>query len=154
MSNTDTNILDDIFSDEFYAEVKADIIIDAENLVYESLNTPIIHHKYLRKLKQHENKREDEILRHKKLVMELELYFSGKASSDAYKAKPFTLILTKTEITQHIEAHPAFAKSKRNLDLWKLRCEFLTETVKSINNRSFHLNNAIRMIRFNNGENS
>ena len=152
---------DDIFSPEFYAEVKEDLVIKKETLVFESLRTPELHNKYLRKLYRCKEKLEKIKIEHNQVQHDIEKLFTKQAPDDVYQAlarqspapKWLNLTLDKATVTKYLTNHPDYKKSVRRLQRWQHRVEFLTKVVETINNRSYVINNAVKMIRFEHGEN-
>lgn len=144
----------DIFPEAFFIEVQTDLELKKEMLAFASMDTPKIHNKYLRKYYRCKEKLEKIVEEHNQMLHGLEIYFSGRCDAQVYKEKPVGFeINTAKELSQAINGSPAYGKSNKRLQLWQNRVEFLKKVVETINNRSFHINNAIKMIKFENGEN-
>ncbi len=151
---------DDIFTPAFYADLKEDIILKEDQLVFESLRTPELHNKYLRMLYRCKERLEKEKIRHNQVAHDIECLYSKQLSDDVYKKlsrqpdppKWLNMVLSKPEIQRYIINNSKYKESLRSLQKWEHRVQFLTKVVETINNRSFHINNAIKMLRFENGE--
>ena len=96
-------------------------------------------------------KREREI-EMKRLIKEKWLYYKGKAPSSIYKEMPFDLKLTtKEEISMFIEADEDIGKLKFKIEYIDQVLFFLDGVLRMINNRTYHIKNAIEWKKFQSG---
>lgn len=151
----------DIFPAAFFVEVKDDLTIKRELLAFESMRTPELHNKYLRMLYRCKDKLEEVKIEHNQILHDVEMLYNKQLPDDVYRElarqvpspKWLDLTMTKAEIQRYVTNNTQYKNSLRRLHLWQHRVEFLTKVVETINNRSFVINNAVKMIRFENGEN-
>ena len=88
----------------------------------------------------------------KRLLKEKWLYYKGKAPASVYKEMPFDLKLTaKDEISMFIEADEDVQKIQYKIDYIEQVLFFLDGVLRMINNRTYHIKNAIEWKRFQNG---
>ena len=88
----------------------------------------------------------------KKMIRDKWLYYKGKAPSSVYKEMPFDLKLTtKEEITMFIEADEDIGKLRFKIDYIDQVLFFLDGVLRMINNRTYHIKNAIEWKRFQSG---
>ncbi len=130
---------------EIQNEFDKDVKIDIYQLDKESLRTPEIHHKYLKlhseiKLihKSAENK-------YKVCYRDKWEHYSGKGD------RPYPGKLLKTEIPNVLEGDDELIKYKDKMEYVKSILEYLEEVIKILNNRSFHISNAIKFQQFSQG---
>ena len=88
----------------------------------------------------------------KRLIREKWLYYKGKAPSSVYKEMPFDLKLTtKEEISMFIEADEDIGKLKYKIEYIDQVLFFLDGVLRMINNRTYHIKNAIEWKKFQSG---
>ena len=88
----------------------------------------------------------------KKMIKDKWLYYKGKAPSSVYKEMPFDLKLTtKEEITMFIDADEDIGKLQFKIDYIEQVLFFLDSVLRMINNRTYHIKNAIEWKKFNAG---
>ncbi|AIX17338.1 UvsY [Synechococcus phage ACG-2014b] len=88
----------------------------------------------------------------KRLIKDKWLYYKGKAPSTIYKEMPFDLKLTtKEEISMFIEADEEIGKLQFKIDYIEQVLFFLDGVLRMINNRTYHIKNAIEWKRFQSG---
>jgi hypothetical protein len=96
--------------------------------------------------------KKDRELEMKRLLKEKWLYYKGKAPASVYKEMPFDLKLTaKDEISMFIEADEDVQKIQYKIDYIEQVLFFLDGVLRMINNRTYHIKNAIEWKRFQNG---
>ncbi|MCG7944945.1 MAG: recombination mediator protein UvsY [Candidatus Thiodiazotropha taylori] len=138
--------------DELLALWDKDTEIDKTSLDDESLAIPKLHHKYLTiylKIKANKIAYEHklEILRKDK-----ELYYSGQATSDIYKDKPFDIRLkTKAGVQKHVDTDPEVVVLLQKLEYMNVLLEGLNHILQQIQWRNQHIKSAIDWIKFQSG---
>lgn len=137
--------------DELKIESREDLSIDTLNLDSESLRTPKLYGKWLEYYHE-EIQILDELVRiEKRLKRTLQVYYSGKASEDAYKKKPLHHVYLKTEIDDVINANEDWIKFKEKYDDQKSKVDYIEKVMKQISNRGFSISAAIEWRKFQDG---
>lgn len=130
---------------------KKDAKIDDAALDRESLRVPELHHKYL-KIYVSENLLFKKMTSdHSILVLSKQEYYSGKMCQEDLDAKgwaPFPHRVIKQDIPPYIDADSDIIQSRLKLDYQKEKIETLKSILSTINNRSFHITNAIKWNQF------
>ena len=88
---------------------------------------------------------------YKKKLKERWEYFTGKASPEVYKEKPFPLKIMKTDIHLYLDSDDELITILLELDTIKNEISFLEESIKSVNQRTYLLKCAIDYKKFLNG---
>ena len=133
--------LDDYF--DLWAE---DSKIDRTELGEESIKIPQLHHKYykmysLERLNLVKLQEEMKILKKDKIE-----YYTGTMAEEDLKERgwePNPLRILKSDIPIHMEADKDFVDLNLKLAYNKEKVEFLEAVVKTLNLRSYQINNAI-----------
>lgn len=131
-----------------------DLEINKANLDNESLRTPKLHNKWLKML--FDRKGVHIKLERSKKIMTRDkwLYYNGKADEEVYKEKgPFQLNVLKSDLSMFMDADEEFQNLEEKIARVKSELDFIERTLSEINRRSFHISNAIKALRFMNGEN-
>lgn len=133
---------------------KQDSILDPENLDSESLRIPLLHSKYFSLLV-----RERAVLR--KLHLDLDQlkhwkreYFQGQIPHEELLDKGipiFSRMLVKSELDVFVDADSDVRKVLEKIAVAQSKVDFLDLCVKSLNNRTFFIKNAIDYLKFKNG---
>lgn len=129
-----------------------DCEIDKTVLDQESLNVPKLHHKYLRILMEIKTKKI--ALNHKieAIRKDKELYYSGQATSDTYKEKPFDLRLkTKSGIEKHVNTDPEVVKYLERIEYLDVLQEGVEHILTQIQWRNQNIKNAVDFMRWTSG---
>lgn len=138
--------------EELLQEWEKDAGIDKVSLDTESLHVPKLHHKYLSVLMNIKSRKI--ALNHKleSLKKDKELYYSGQATSDAYKEQPFDLKLkTKSGIEKHVNTDPEVVKILERLEYLEVMQEGVQHILTQIQWRNQHIKNAIDFMRWTSG---
>ncbi len=118
----------------------------------DSIAIPQLHMKYMEYHNTYTLMKKDRELELKRLLKEKWLYYKGKAPSSVYKEMPFDLKLTtKEEISMFIEADDDVQKVQYKIDYIEQVLFFLDSVLRMINNRTYHIKNAIEWKKFNAG---
>lgn len=137
---------------ELQEMAKKDLFMDKSELVNESLKTPSLHNKWLNIFIECKKTLHELQKNHSLLYRSLWLYYSGKAPASVYKEKPFDVKLLKTDVKMFIETDEGYLESEQKLKNLQTMLNFIEATIGEINKRSFHIKNAIDMLKFENGE--
>lgn len=137
--------------DELIAEAATDSKIDKTQLDIESLKTPEIVNKYLKELFQTRLNYQSLKIEYEELYLERWMYYTGKADASVYQKEPFDFKLLKADVEKFLSADKKLMELKMKISLREEKIRFLEETIKTMNNRSFTIKNAIDWMRFTNG---
>jgi hypothetical protein len=135
---------------------KDDLPINDEKLDIESLNIPQLHGKYLNiyqdeKIVLHGIKIEYRKL--KKLKWE---YYTGKLDQETHKKlnwEQFDLKILRQDIDLYLEADEELINLEKKLLIQEEKVDYLQSILKALNNRQFHIRDAISWRKFINGVN-
>lgn len=131
---------------------KTDSVLDDDLHDNDSLKIPQLHMKYMEYHNTFSLMRKERELEMKRLIKDKWLYYKGKAPASVYKEMPFDLKLTtKEEISMFIEADEDISKLQYKIDYIDQVLFFLDGVLRMINNRTYHIKNAIEWKRFQNG---
>ena len=131
---------------------KSDSKLDDDLHDNDSLAIPQLHMKYMEFHNQYSLMKKERDIEMKRLIKEKWLYYKGKAPSSIYKEMPFDLKLTtKEEISMFIEADDDIAKLKYKIEYIDQVLFFLDSVLRMINNRTYHIKNAIEWKKFQSG---
>ena len=131
---------------------KSDSKLDEDLHDNDSLAIPQLHMKYMEFHNQYSLMKKERDIEMKRLIKEKWLYYKGKAPSSVYKEIPFDLKLTtKEEISMFIEADEDIGKLKYKIEYIDQVLFFLDSVLRMINNRTYHIKNAIEWKKFQSG---
>jgi len=131
---------------------KTDSVLDDDLHDNDSLAIPQLHMKYMEFHNTYSLMKKEREIEMKRLVKDKWMYYKGKAPSSVYKEMPFDLKLTtKEEISMFIEADEEIGKLQFKIDYIDQVLFFLDGVLRMINNRTYHIKNAIEWKRFQNG---
>ena len=131
---------------------RSDSKLDEDLHDNDSLAIPQLHMKYMEFHNKYSLMKKERDIEMKRLIKEKWLYYKGKAPSSVYKEMPFDLKLTtKEEISMFIEADEDIGKLKYKIEYIDQVIFFLDGVLRMINNRTYHINNAIEWKKFQSG---
>lgn len=137
--------------EELQAQAEKDLKIDDTELDIESLQTPILHAKYLKHFSTYSlmlTKAESE---YSKLYKSKWLFYTGKAEPEEYKESNFELKVLRQDVGTFIDADEEIIKQKQKVNYLKIVKDYLENILKQIGNRGFQIKNAIDWKRFTEG---
>lgn len=138
--------------EELLKEWESDSPIDKHRLDDESVNVPKLHHKYLTIYINLKSKKIALTHKLEELKKEKELYYSGQATADAYKEKPFDLRLkTKSGVEKHVSTDPEVSTIMQRIEYMDVMIEGVAHVLEQIKWRSSSIKNAIDWARFTSG---
>ena len=132
-------------------KAKNDLKIDRTDLSEESLKTPKIHAQWIFIHIELKKKIREMQFKYDKLYRDRWLYYNGKATADVYKEEPFDLKILKTDIKIFLDADEKLVEVKEKLEELKDALDLVEKVVAELNRRSFHIKNAIDVIRWEQG---
>ena len=131
---------------------KTDSKLDDDLHDNDSLAIPQLHMKYMEFYNTYSLMKKEREIEMRRLIKEKWLYYKGKAPSSVYKEMPFDLKLTtKEEITMFIDADEDITKLQFKIDYIDQVLSFLDGVLRMINNRTYHIKNAIEWKKFQSG---
>ena len=127
--------------------------IDKTRLDDEAVNIPNLHHKYLRILMDTKSKRIAFVHKLETLKKDKELYYSGQATADVYKANPFDLKLkTKGGIDKHVNTDPEVINMLQKIEYFDVLIQGVEHIMGQIQWRNSTIKSAIDFMKFTSGE--
>lgn len=140
--------------EEIFENWANDSKIDKADLDNESLNTPILHAKYL-KMFAVERLSLQRLEAEYKIIHKLKSeYFAGTLDTDTIRERgwqPNPKMILKSDINMHIDADPEIQKLALKIGLQREKISTLDSILKTIANRGFQIKNAIDWNRLMNG---
>lgn len=137
--------------DDLMKEIEADSVLDKNNLDREALKIPSLHAKYyriymdaIRLLRAVEQALKDQ----KKTQSD---YYLGKADDQVYKDKPLNFKVIKADLDLYLDADKVYASAVARRDDQRMKVTMLEDFIKTLNNRSFLISNAIQWQKFQSG---
>lgn len=138
--------------EELLSMWEQDAPIDKLQLDTEATDIPKLHHKYLSILMDIKSKKIAYTHRLEELRKDKELYYSGQATSDVYKEKPFDLKLkTKGGIEKHVNTDPEVIGLLQKLEYMDVLIEGVNHILTQIQWRNSSIKSAIDWARFTSG---
>ena len=137
--------------EELQEQVDKDLKINDTELDLESLKTPQLHNKYLKHYNNFKlllTRAESDYKILKRVKWE---YYTGKASPEVYKQKPFNLKIMKSDIDKYLESDEDLIKSKQKIEYLETVVNYLDRTLKIIGGRDWQIRNSIEWRKFTSG---
>ena len=137
--------------EELQEQVDKDLKINDTELDLESLKTPQLHNKYLKHYNNFKlllTRAESDYKILKRVKWE---YYTGKASPQVYKQKPFNLKIMKSDIDKYLESDEDLIKAKQKIDYLETVVNYLDRTLKIIGGRDWQIRNSIEWRKFTSG---
>ena len=137
--------------EELQEQVDKDLKINESELDLESLKTPQLHNKYLKHYNNFKlllTRAESDYKILKRVKWE---YYTGKASPEVYKQKPFNLKIMKSDIDKYLESDEDLIKSKQKIEYLETVVNYLDRTLKIIGGRDWQIRNSIEWRKFTSG---
>ena len=119
-----------------------DAPLDDEKLDNDSLSIPKLHAKYLRLYNNFVTLRDQAELDVKRTYRDRWEYYTGKSE------KPFPVKLIKTDVAIYLEADQEYQRSVLKAKYLNQMVESIKTILSAINNRSFHIKNAVEFAKF------
>ena len=116
--------------------------LDDEKLDHDSLSIPKLHAKYLRLYNNFVTLKDQAELEVKRTYRDRWEYYTGKSE------KPFPMKLIKTDVAIYLEADQEYQKSVLKAKYLNQMVEAIKTILSAINNRSFHIKNAVEFAKF------
>jgi hypothetical protein len=133
-----------------------DLPIDSEKLDIESLNIPQLHGKYLNIYQDEKIHLYAIKLDHKKLKKLKWEYYTGKLDQETLQKlgwEQFDLKILRQDVDLYLEADEDLIALEKKLIIQEEKVDYLESILKGLNNRQFHIRDAISWRKFINGVN-
>ena len=75
-------------------------------------------------------------------------YYTGKADPEIYIDKPFDYKVLRQDIDKYMDADPDLIKISSKIEYYQVMISFLDSILKTINNRTYQIKNAIEWQKF------
>ncbi len=137
--------------EELQIQVNRDFKLDDTELDSESIKIPLLHNKYLQHLNKFSLLLKKAEYDHKLLVREKWEYYTGKADASVYQEKPFDLKVLKADVHIYIDSDEELQKADQKVAYLNVVVKYLEQVLRSINNRTFLIKNAIEWKKFTSG---
>ncbi len=137
--------------EEIQSEWEKDSRIDRTELGEESIKIPALHSKYYR-MYSRERLQQARLQETMKLLKKDKWdYYSGNLDMDELKEKgwkPFQLKVLKSDIQMYIDSDKDIVESNLKVAYSKEKVDFLEAIIRTLNLRSYQINNAINWEKF------
>ena len=133
-------------------QADVDLKIDDTELDLESIRTPQLHNKYLKLFTKYSlqlKRAKDDYDGLYKFKWE---YYTGKASPDTYREKPFDMKVLKSDVYIYLNADEELQKLGQRIEYLKIVVVYLERVLREINNRNWNIRNTIELKKFLHGE--
>ncbi len=138
--------------DELQLMWEKDSKLDPDNLHLESLKIPGLHSKYYNLFNTLKLLNEKAHTEFSSVKLERYQYYSGKSPAEVYIEEPFPYkVRDKESMKQYLDADIKLQEKLLKVKYYEIMLSFLEEVIKSINNRTFQIKNAIEWQRFTSG---
>ena len=134
--------------DEIQSLWDEDSQLDVDNLHTESTNVPALHAKYYRILNKIILLKKMEENKFKVLKKEKWQYYTGKADPQVYVEKPFDHKVLRQDVDKYMDADEDLIKLNSKIDYYQVMLSYLDSILKTINNRTFQIKNAVEWQKF------
>lgn len=135
--------------EELQSMWERDSKIDPDNLHLESLKIPGLHSKYYNLYNTLKLLNEKAHTEFSSVKLERYQYYSGKSPAEVYVEEPFPYkVRDKESMKQYLDADTKIQEKLLKVKYYEIMLSFLEEVIKSINNRTFQIKNAIEWQRF------
>jgi len=137
--------------EELQQSVNKDFKLDDTELDAESIKIPLLHNKYL----QHFNKFSLLLKKaeydHKTMTRDKWEYYTGKADPHVYQQRPFDIKVLKADVHIYMDSDPDLQKADQKVAYLNQIVKYLEQVLRSINNRTFLIKNAIEWKKLTSG---
>ena len=134
--------------DEIQTLWKEDSQIDEDNLHGESTRIPSLHAKYHQILNKMVLLKKMEETKFKISKKEKWQYYTGKAYPEIYIDKPLDYKVLRQDVDKYMDADPDLIKISSKIEYYQVMISFLDSILKTINNRTYQIKNAIEWQKF------
>ena len=137
--------------EELQQAVNKDFKLDDTELDTESVNIPLLHNKYLIHFNKFSLLLKKAAYAHKSMIRDKWEYYTGKADPSVYKEKPFDIKVLKADVHIYMDSDPDLQKADQKVAYLNQIVKYLEQVLRSVNNRTFLIKNAIEWKKFTSG---
>ena len=137
--------------EELQQSVNKDFKLDDTELDTESVNIPLLHNKYLIHYNKFSLLLKKSEYEHKTIKREKWEYYTGKADPSVYREKPFDIKVLKADVHIYMDSDPDLQKADQKVAYLNQIVKYLEQVLRSVNNRTFLIKNAIEWKKFTSG---
>ena len=137
--------------EELQQAVNKDFKLDDTELDTESVNIPLLHNKYLIHFNKFSLLLKKAEYDHKSMIRDKWEYYTGKADPSLYKEKPFDIKVLKADVHIYMDSDPDLQKADQKVAYLNQIVKYLEQVLRSVNNRTFLIKNAIEWKKFTSG---
>jgi hypothetical protein len=137
--------------EELQQAVDRDFKLDDTELDTESIKIPLLHNKYLQHFNKFSLLLKKAEYEHKALVRQKWEYYTGKSDPSVYKEKPFDLKILKSDVHIYMDSDEDLQRADQKTAYLNQVVKYLEQVLRSINNRTFLIKNAIEWKKFTSG---
>jgi len=125
--------------------------LDDTELDTESVNIPLLHNKYLIHFNKFSLLLKKSEYDHKSMIRDKWEYYTGKADPSVYQEKPFDIKVLKSDVHIYMDSDPDLQKADQKVAYLNQIVKYLEQVLRSVNNRTFLIKNAIEWKKFTSG---
>jgi hypothetical protein len=137
--------------EELQQAVDRDFKLDDTELDSESIKIPLLHNKYLQHFNKFSLLLKKAEYEHKALIRRKWEYYTGKSDPSVYKDKPFDLKILKSDVHIYMDSDEDLQRADQKTAYLNQVVKYLEQVLRSINNRTFLIKNAIEWKKFTSG---
>ena len=137
--------------EELQQSVNKDFKLDDTQLDVESVNIPLLHNKYLIHFNKFTLLLKKAEYDHKTMIRDKWEYYTGKADPHVYQQRPFDIKVLKADVHIYMDSDPDLQKADQKVAYLNQIVKYLEQVLRSINNRTFLIKNAIEWKKFTSG---
>ena len=137
--------------EELQQLVNKDFKLDDTELDTESVNIPLLHNKYLIHYNKFSLLLKKSEYDHKSMIRDKWEYYTGKADPSVYQEKPFDIKVLKADVHIYMDSDPDLQKADQKVAYLNQIVKYLEQVLRSVNNRTFLIKNAIEWKKFTSG---
>ena len=137
--------------EEVQQAVNKDFKLDDTELDTESVNIPLLHNKYLIHFNKFSLLLKKAEYDYKSMIRDKWEYYTGKADPSVYKEKPFDIKVLKADVHIYMDSDPDLQKADQKVAYLNQIVKYLEQVLRSVNNRTFLIKNAIEWKKFTSG---
>jgi hypothetical protein len=138
--------------DEIKDKALVDLKIKKDDLVQSSVEGPLLYCQYLNEHSDAKDALSKLEIQYKKLYKDKWLYYSGKATAEVYKEKPFNLKVLKADMSIFFDSDQELIDQNYKISYMKDKIFYITKILEELSRRSFIISNCIKSNSFNNGQ--
>ena len=137
--------------EELQQAVNKDFKLDDTELDAESIKIPLLHNKYLQHFNKFSLLLKKAEYEHKTMIRDKWEYYTGKADPHVYQQRPFDIKVLKADVHIYMDSDPDLQKADQKVAYLNQIVKYLEQILRSVNNRTFLIKNAIEWKKFTSG---